>query len=554
MEYNDDDVRPPEFFIESNEDSNDSIHIPPTSKTRISSQENGQSEVLDENDSRNQGSDTQNTTFVDDPEVSGQQEVVDSSVTNEQTPPTTHRRKMLPKDSTGKRSHNPSKWQRNIASQAFNAGTEYTSSTGKFKETRVMGDPCADGCKLCKKRRLSHEERERILHKFSGTSKQRAPDTCSTSPERAKKSSRRYFFSVAGVEVRVCKTMFLRTLGIVDCWVETSLRKCRNGFGLSPDKRGKHLNRPAKAVDATIQSAKTHINLFPRVPLHYTRKRSKREYLETQVKSIEMMYRLYKDWAKEEGIAKPASASLYRKIFNTEFNLGFFLPKKDQCETCNKWKHAGGQEERRELVSVYSVHLSNMKAVKELKQKVGTTGAAGLYLSLSHSIASRSIGDPPLDVKSASEEKCVACFDLQKVLICPRAETSIFFYKNKLSMLNFTVFDTRLKEAGHCYIWTETDGHKGPNEIGTSLLDFIDKKVSEDAPTGQNRNRMIFSMYFPASAIKFLESDHSYSEADSMHSRIEDEAKRIQEIFSPDERIDLIKMLNRMENHTLSHL
>ncbi|KAK3911489.1 Imidazolonepropionase [Frankliniella fusca] len=93
-------------------------------------------------------------------------------------------------------------------------------------------------------------------------------------------------------------------------------------------------------------------------------------------------------------------------------------------------------------------------------------------------------------------------------------------------MFNFTVFDTRLKE-GHCYIWTETDGHKGPNEIGTSLLDFIDKKVSEgikefsfysDAPTGQNRNRMIFSMYLFASAKYKVNIHHRYNFRDELSS------------------------------------
>ncbi|KAE8740609.1 hypothetical protein FOCC_FOCC013867 [Frankliniella occidentalis] len=449
---------------------------------------------------------------------------------------------MLPKESKRKRSLNPDRWQRKVSSKAFNDGVEHTTSKGKLKEAREMGDPCRDGCKKCKVA-LTNPKREAIFHKFwnlpninrkrdfiSRHIKTRTPDTCSTSPECAKKTSRHYFFTVAGEEIVVCKTMFLSTLGVADCWIETSLRKCTNGFGLSPDKRGKHLNRPNQTSDETIQSVKTHINLFPRVASHYTRERSQREYLETELKSVERMYRLYKIWAEENNVPKPASASIYRKIFTTQFNLGFFLPKKDQCETCNKWKHAANQDERREIiVQQYSTHLQNKKALKELKQK---------------------------DVSSANETKCVACFDLQKVLICPRCETSIFFYKNKLSIFNFTVFDTRLSE-GHCYVWTETDARKGPNEIGTNLLQFIEKKASEgivefsfysDAPTGQNRNRMIFSMYLSASAKfsvnithRFLESGHSYTEADSMHARIEAEAKRVQEIFTPDEWINLIK-------------
>ncbi|KAK3910886.1 Imidazolonepropionase [Frankliniella fusca] len=447
---------------------------------------------------------------------------------------------MIPKESKRKRSVNTKVWKRNMASQAFNDGLEHVTSKGNLKAARVMGDPCRDNCKRCKGE-LTHSEREHIFHTFwnlpninrkrdyiSRHIKIRTPDTCHTSPECAKKTSRHYFFAVRGEEILVCKTMFLNTLGVADNWIETSLRKSGGGT-LSPDKRGRHRNRPNEASLETVQSVRDHINLFPRIPSHYTRERSKREYLETEVNSIQRMYKLYLEWAKENNITKPASASKYRKIFNTEFNLGFFLPKKDQCEMCNKWKHAENQGERENIVQAYATHLKNKKEVKILKEN---------------------------DVKSASDKKCVACFDLQKVLICPRAETSILFYKNKLSLFNFTVFDTREKE-GNCYLWTECDAHKGPNEIGTNLLRFIEKKISEgveefsfysDSPTGQNRNRMIFSLYLCASAKyhvnithRFLESGHSYTEADSIHARIEEEAKRVQEIFTPDEWITLIK-------------
>ncbi|KAK3909610.1 UPF0303 protein [Frankliniella fusca] len=515
MEYNDDDMAPPTFYME--EDSHDSnmpepLDLTPAKQTTSNSATQNSPGVdliqtTDENVNEEHDSDREAASQDGGETAPHDQE---GSSGNDGTP-TARQRKMLPKDFKRKRSNNPDKWQRNVASKAFNAGIEHISTNGKLKQARVMGDPCNDNCNRCKGR-LSHSDREKIFHKFwnlkninrkrdffSRHIKTSAPASCSTSPECAKKTSRRYFFSVDGKDIYVCKTMFLHTLGVVDCWIETSLRKCTNGFGLSPDKRGKHSNRPEKATNDTIESVKTHTNLFPRVPSHYSRERTKREYLETQVKSVERMYRLYTDWAKENEVAKPASASLYRKVFNTQFNLGFFLPKKDQCETCNRWKHAGGQEERRELVQAYSTHLNNKKAVKELKQS---------------------------DHKTASETKCVA------------------------------FFDTRLKE-GHCFLWTETDAHKGPNEIGTNLLSFISRKVSEgvsefsfysDTPTGQNRNRMIFSLYMYASGKynvnivhRFLESGHSYSEADSMHARIEDEAKRVQEIFSTDEWINFIK-------------
>ena len=119
----------------------------------------------------------------------------------------------------------------------------------------------------------------------------------------------------------------------------------------------------------------------------------------------------------------------------------------------------------------------------------------------------------------------------------------------KLSLYNFTVFDLRLKK-GHCYLWTEVDAHKGSNEIGSNVNSFIETKVAEgirefvfwsDSPASQNRNRMMFSMHLRAACKhkirithRFLETGHSYSEADSMHARIEMESRN-KNVFAPSE-------------------
>ena len=309
----------------------------------------------------------------------------------------------------------------------------------------------------------------------------------------------------------MCKTAFLNTLGVCDQWVETTLKKIGEGNVLAPDLRGRHKNRPQRWARAIIDGIKTHIESFPRVHSHYTRARSKREYLETGL-SIQRMYRFYKQRAAELA-QRVGSFRLYRRIFNQNYNLGFFLPKKDQCEVCNRWKTAKDRRERLAMLQEYNIHLRQRKAIKTLKKN---------------------------DKDSAGAKKCVACFDLQKVLICPRSDTSVLFYRNKLSIFNLTIFELAPK-IGHAFVWNETEAKKGSNEIGTCLFNFIEKKVEQeactdfvfysDSPTGQNRNRMVFSVYLMASAKfqinithRFLESGHSYTEADSMHARIEREA------------------------------
>jgi len=51
------------------------------------------------------------------------------------------------------------------------------------------------------------------------------------------------------------------------------------------------------------------------------------------------MYELYLEncTKKFNDNYQPVSASVYRQIFNEEFNLGFYKPKKDQCGECSKY-------------------------------------------------------------------------------------------------------------------------------------------------------------------------------------------------------------------------
>ncbi|KAK3926607.1 putative tRNA pseudouridine synthase D [Frankliniella fusca] len=516
-----------------------------------------------------QGSLVENSNVLDtsNPDHSFETPTMNASPLGEITPTDAgKKRNNPPRKNVRKRTRETSEWATQKAKKSFNEGVAHVTPKGIKKKARSMKPGCHIRCRKCKQR-IPEPERERIFKQFwkldslhrkrdfiTRSVSSKKPETCSTIASRAKNSVRCYSFTVrsGGTEkkVIVCKKMFIETLGIPDCWVETAFKKCKGGYGQSPDKRGRHQNRPNKVQENTLASVRRHISSFARVPSHYTREKSKREYLEPHIKSVERMYRIYVNWAKGINTEKIASINTYRKIFNREFNLGFFLPRKDQCEICNKWKNGRDNLERREMVSEYTTHLQNKKLVYKLKKE---------------------------DKASASDLKCVACFDLQKVLPCPRSETSLFFYKNKLSLYNFTVFDLRLKE-GHCYIWTEVDAHKGANEIGSNLYHFIKTKEEEgikefvfwsDSPTGQNRNRMIFSMFMLAAAKlqikithRFLESGHSYSEADSMHARIENEAER-KEIFTPDEWVKLIEeakqdgkqyIINRLETGKVSDL
>ena len=80
-----------------------------------------------------------------------------------------------------------------------------------------------------------------------------------------------------------------------------------------------------------LESCREHIKLLKKAPSHYCRDRSKSQYLEDGIKSHAHLYRLYRDLCLENN-RQPARSDKYREIFQHEFNLRFFRPRKDQCD------------------------------------------------------------------------------------------------------------------------------------------------------------------------------------------------------------------------------
>lgn len=113
------------------------------------------------------------------------------------------------------------------------------------------------------------------------------------------------------------------------------LKKSNAGTPQS-DQRGKSTkDRISKESKDQIRR---HIEAFPCVESHYCRAESKKQYLDPLL-NINKMYDLYIEYCRENQI-DPQSASLYRHIFNYEFNLDFLKPKSDRCDFCEQYKLA----------------------------------------------------------------------------------------------------------------------------------------------------------------------------------------------------------------------
>lgn len=449
---------------------------------------------------------------------------------------------IVTKKNTKKRTRRPTEWSDAKRKYLTNMGEKYISKRGKAVDCKTLGPPCS--CRFKCASKISQDERHYCFRKFwklGSREKQWSFVVKYTNKHRKYRclnsdipNNRQYTFKYTlplpkksnqneCSVVEVCKTMFLNTLAVSGRILKTSWAKYDGSTEMFPDLRGRHNNHKKVINPDVVTSVCDHVNSFVPVESHYVRKNSKKLYLDSSL-SIARMFKLYVEWfdsAKYKDAAK--TERQYRDIVNENFNLSFFRPKKDQCDVCQIFCNKAHPTD--EENANHQKHLSNKKIARDLKTR------------------------DKCDAISSNGTILAAVFDFQKVLCCPHGNVSIFYYKRKLSFLNFTVFDMGEKRAV-CYMWDETVAKRGANEVSSCLLDYIEENVKKgvgefrfwsDNCAGQNKNRFIFYLYIYAASKynvtishRFLEKGHTQNEGDSVHALIERKAEN-KIIYTPDE-------------------
>lgn len=436
----------------------------------------------------------------------------------------------------------PEKWSLNVRKRDKNLGKSYKRTTGIIREERKPKNlqnvgQCAlkchenipDACKilLCKNFwDIGNIDRQRDYIISHVTRKEAARKRKENS---RRKFSQSYYFDVDGIKYRVCKRFFLQTLDISEKFVRISLEKSgRSRTGVaSPDRRGKH-TPGNKLSEEIIQFASAHIDSFPRVPAHWCRKDTKKEYLEA-ILNRQKMYDLYKEHCAENTM-KSISFALYKELLIKK-NVAFHIPRKDQC-WCHHFEMLSEAEKTPEKIQEYELHKRRKLAANDEKFR---------------------------DEQKAklNSQYVSANFDLEAVLYSPLFHAKPIFYKRKLATFNLTVFDVASKQ-GYCYVWPEFEGKRGANEIATCVNLFLEELpenikhvvLHSDCCPGQNRNAiMIYMLYQAVQAIKniniidmkFLEPGHTHMQCDSMHATIE-HAAEYAKIYWPNDWINVIKL------------
>lgn len=440
-----------------------------------------------------------------------------------------------PNDDNGsrKRQSKPKTWKKTKKSSEYNSGLKKSNGTYHKREVGPRCDPC----KRWDCRNISDEFRQEIMDSFwseESDSKfrqsfiightERVGKKTATVGGRQRGDCINYTLTVGTEKKAVCQKFFLNTLGISTSMVLYNLKHTTNGIRAPKPPKSAHNKTP----ETVHQSVVDHINKFPRVESHYCRQTTKRMYLESSL-NIRELWRLY----KKESQDNRASENIYRKIFLSEFNLGFHKPKKDQCDDCDTMKKLGGVATEEQMAE-HDDHLRRKRQAREALAR----------------------DKEPVDGKLA------VTFDLQQVLTVPRLFAGSSYYKRKLNTYNLTFYELQTSE-GHCYYWTEAEACRGANDIATAVVMFLEKldskkKYSEivlysDTCGGQNRNRIIctaiLSFLSKATSIKkvtqkFFESGHSHMECDSMHSAIEKSVEN-QEIELPSDYVRAMKVARK---------
>lgn len=448
----------------------------------------------------------------------------------------------MEKNKSRKRTKHIETWQSTKRSKATLRGAEHTTKSGK----QIVAKAIKSGCGPCRKNCteiISENTRKEIFKQYwseektwdikrqfvrshveSKPTERRRPKDNS---RNSKKQTINYFFEIESEgstkKVYVCKTYFLNTLGISETVVRNALKKQVSGGFVSRDMRGRHVPRN-KLHEEVLNGVRAHIQSFPCYESHYTRQNSKRKYLGPELNTIKM-YKLYLAKCEQDGVPSQQIAKLwvYRKCFNTEFNLAFKKPSVDTCDKCDEFalKLKGSEGTEMSIIQQeYDNHLKEADTRYQIKKN-----------------------DKEQSKKSKDKTK-VIMVDLQKCLPTPYLSNNQSFYFLKLWTLNLTVYDST-NNVPYCLVWDEAKAGRGGNEIASALIKWAESVIagtavenlviwSDNCPS-QNRNIIMMLTYLWLLKIcpnlktvehKFLLRGHTHMEADHVHALIERSLKK----------------------------
>ena len=321
---------------------------------------------------------------------------------------------------------------------------------------------------------------------------------------------------------------------------------------IEKDMRGK--NESGKKIKGPLlDCVHEYIQSLPTVSSHYTRAKAKNRLYLPSGGSTSGLYKDYQRFMEAEhpdvGIVKD---TFFRTIFNTCYNISFSPPATDLCNTCER----------------LSVEIQVAKSKDDVKATEDLEAALMRHKDLART-AQKLLKDEGLG-KDNFEGRRVISIDLQQTLPVPKLPVNVAYYKRKVWLYNFCVYDIT-KNQPYMFLWDEAQAMRGPNEIGSCINKWLDMvaeqndgnfnvlRIYADNAAGQNKNIYIILTLLQRIQQKrllhievvFLVSGHTYLPCDRAFGVIEKHLRNDEHICSVPRYITLIKEASKKNNYVV---
>lgn len=329
----------------------------------------------------------------------------------------------------------------------------------------------------------------------------------------------KYHLIKDNMRINVCKKMFLHTLDVGERSVQSWLRELsHDNAELGEDNFEPLVNDPVTPVasskrkrpseDVKSRSVEEFFRSLPKMESHYCRASTQKLYLEPVWESKVALFKEYKQNFCVDN-SSSASWSVFSRVMY-KLNIDLYQPKKDQCETCIKHKLGTVSDEE------FKIHQNKKDKSRAEKEK-----------DKERALSNESLG--------------VYTVDVQAVLLLPNIMSSSAYYKTKLKLHNYTIYNMKNAEV-NCFLWHEANGSLESDVFASILFKFLQKEICEkklseiiiwsDGCAYQNRCEKVSNALLHLSNVnkvtishKYLEVGHTQMEVDSVHSKIEKKIK-----------------------------
>lgn len=307
---------------------------------------------------------------------------------------------------------------------------------------------------------------------------------------KPKSQSYKYYVSSSSGKYSVCKTAFVSIHGVtVD-----RVRRLANllSLGKSPnDRRGKNTPGNAKS-GAFVRQIEEHIRSFPVKNTHYG---SRNYHYLSEKLDIKKMHELFLTDNPESSAVK---YSFYRKIFKERFSLSFGRPQVDTCCTCEELSN-----------KIKSKVLNDVAKRTAVAEKIVHQRRAKKFYIKMNSIQELCQTDPTVGA---------ICVDYMQNLALPVIPVQDTFYLHQLTVNVFNIHDLKTRKTMF-YVYHEGMGKKGPNEVCSFIMDFINRNIPpniqhfhifSDGCGGQNKNHSVIRMCLGLADLGRFQSVNQY--------------------------------------------